>query len=185
MNFFRREKKNEEEELQAFYQNLQEMEQPPYEGDEQAEQPVQYQPGPVAPQIPGAEYGQPVLGSQLPAASRFEDYRRNATVVAQGTTFNGKLKSENNLYIEGTFDGELEAQDAVFIADTAQVNANVKATDVIVAGQLTGTVNASNRFHALASAQVSGQINSSVLVVEKQAAINCTFSMRNREERYA
>lgn len=116
-----------------------------------------------------------------PAMTPLEQYRKDATTVAKDTSFSGTLKSDGNLCIEGNFDGELEADATVFIADTAEVRATIHAREVIVAGTLDGTVDVRDRFHAMASAQVSGEINSRVLVVDEGSEINCHFTMKNRE----
>jgi cytoskeletal protein CcmA (bactofilin family) len=109
-----------------------------------------------------------------------DQYRQGATTVARDSSFSGTLKSDSNLFIEGNFDGELEANSTIFIADTAHVKADVRATDVIVAGKLDGTVTASDRFHAMPTARVSGEINSATLVVEQGSHVNCRFAMKSR-----
>ena len=115
--------------------------------------------------------------------SLLDKYRANATTVAKDTAFSGTLKSDGNLCIEGNFDGELEASATVFVAETANVKANIRATDVIVAGTIEGTVHAGDRFQAMPSARVSGEINSKTLVVEQGSRVNCQFAMKAREEK--
>lgn len=111
-----------------------------------------------------------------------EKYRQGAAMVAKDSAFTGTLKSNSNLCIEGSFDGELEAKETVFVASGAHVKADVRATDVIVAGSLDGTVAASGRFHVMPSAQVSGQIKSAVLVIDQGSHVNCRFAMSGRKE---
>lgn len=123
---------------------------------------------------------------QAPAAPEqdsWEKYRAGATMVAKDTSFKGSLATVGNLFIEGNFDGQLEARLTIVIAEGATVRADVRATDVIIAGVLDGTVDASNRFHALPTAQVTGKINSAVLVVEQGSTINCQFAMKPATER--
>lgn len=204
MQFFRRDSSSDEDkELEEFYRNLEAAEQAQQQEDtqqqEQSQQPQQEQS-----QLEQPQYGQQpqaqlqaepqptkdvsVTPQPEPSTATVTDpaeqYRQNATVIAKDTAFNGSLKSDSNLYIEGDFEGELEAQSTIFIAEAATVKADLRATDVVVAGKLTGTVDASNRFQAMASAQVSGEINSAVLVVEEEATINCSFAMKSREEYY-
>ncbi len=114
--------------------------------------------------------------------AKWEKYRAGATMVAKDTSFKGSLATEGNLFIEGNFDGQLEARSTIVIAEGATVKADVRATDVIIAGILNGTVDASNRFHAMPTAQVTGEINSAVLVVEQGSTINCRFAMKTPTE---
>ena len=125
------------------------------------------QPGPARPQI------------------NPESYRQGATTVGKDTSFNGTLKSEGNLYIEGNFDGELEARSTIFIAGGARVKASVRAADVIIAGTFDGAADASARFHAMPTARVTGEINTAILVVEQGSQINCRFAMKPRGEEKA
>ncbi|MDQ4077732.1 MAG: polymer-forming cytoskeletal protein [Chloroflexota bacterium] len=109
-------------------------------------------------------------------------FRRGATMVAKDSTFSGMLQSRGNLFIEGNFDGELDARDTVVIAETADVKADVRATDVIVAGRLDGTVDATGRFHAMPTARVAAEITSASLRIEQGSHIDCRFAMKAREE---
>ena len=108
--------------------------------------------------------------------------RQGATTVVRDTFFSGTLKSDSNLLIEGRFEGQLEATDTVFIAQGAQVKADVRATDVIVAGAMDGTVEASGLFHAMPSARVAGHINTALLVVDPDSHVSCRFTMKPRGE---
>lgn len=106
-------------------------------------------------------------------------YLQDATTVAAETTFEGTLETDRNLYIEGNCNGELQAAAAIVIAEGAHVNAHVRATDVIVAGTLRGSVEARNLFHAMPSACVSAAIDSARLAVEEGSHINCRFTIHS------
>lgn len=127
---------------------------------------------------------EPALPSPAEDAQRdmLEALRRNASAVAKDTSFSGTLKSDGNLYIEGHFEGQLEARDTIFIAESAEVKADLGATNVIVAGLLDGKVDASARFHAMPSARVAGDIRSAVLVVDRGSHINCRFAMKSARQ---
>lgn len=111
-----------------------------------------------------------------------EALRQNSTSVARDTSFSGTLKSDSNLYIEGHFEGELQARETIVIAQGAEVKANLGATNVIVAGVLDGTVDASGRFHAMPSARVAGDINTAILVVDQGSHVSCRFAMKPRKD---
>lgn len=146
------------------------------------------QPIPEEDESNGFAIPEPVMAAPTPVvpdAERSEDllekYRQGATTVAKDSSFKGSLKSDSNLTIEGNFDGELEARSTIFIAPGANVRADVvRASDVIVAGTLNGTVDASGRFHAMPSAEVTGEINSRILVVDQGSQVNCRFVMKAR-----
>ena len=117
-----------------------------------------------------------------PEQDLMQRLRQGATTVVRDTFFSGTLKSDSNLLIEGRFEGQLEAHDTIFIAQGAEVKADVRATDVIVAGTMDGTVEASGLFHAMPSAHVAGQINTALLVVDPDSFVSCRFTMQPRRE---
>lgn len=108
-----------------------------------------------------------------------QQFLRDATTVAADTTFEGTLETDRNLYIAGNCNGELQAAAAIVIAEGATVDAHVRATDVIVAGTLTGSVEAHNLFHVMPSACVSAAIDSARLAVEEGSRINCRFTIHS------
>ncbi|MFN8497371.1 MAG: polymer-forming cytoskeletal protein [Anaerolineae bacterium] len=121
----------------------------------------------------------------LPAATHddmLEMLRQNSTSVARDTSFSGTLKSDSNLYIEGRFEGELQARETIVIAEGAEVKAGLDATNVIVAGVLDGKVEASGLFHAMPSAHVAGDINTAVLVIDQGSHVSCRFAMKPRKD---
>ena len=117
-----------------------------------------------------------------PQQDLMQRLRQGATTVVRDTFFSGTLRSDSNLLIEGRFEGQLEAHETIFIAQGAEVKADVRATDVIVAGTMDGTVEASGLFHAMPSARVAGQIHTALLVVDPDSHVSCRFSMQPRGE---
>ncbi len=143
-------------------------------------------PGEGAPLSPAehAEVDEPPRAPSPQAkADNLDKYRQGATMVAKDSSFSGMLKSNSHLFIEGEFEGELEARETIVVADGARVKADVRAMDVIIAGTLDGKVQARGRFHAMPTSHVTGEIQSAVLVVDQGSEINCRFAMQPRKEK--
>ncbi|CAN5637139.1 hypothetical protein BH23CHL2_BH23CHL2_20130 [soil metagenome] len=104
--------------------------------------------------------------------------RRGTSIISLGTSFNGTLRSEDPLYIEGQFDGEIIASSDVTIAKGAQVNARIQAIRLTVAGHLSGTVACTDRFEAVETGIVSAEVLSPTFVVHDGATINGSLKMR-------
>jgi len=100
-----------------------------------------------------------------------------ATIVARDSSFNGKLKSEGSVRVEGSFDGELEASKSIYIAESARTNARLKASEVVIAGAFDGQVECDARVHLTPTARAKGQIKTAALVVEEGAVVDCHFNM--------
>ncbi len=130
----------------------------------------------------GFDMEEPAATLEAAHDDMLETLRQNSTSVARDTSFSGTLKSDSNLYIEGRFEGELQARDTIVIAEGAEVKAGLDATNVIVAGVLDGKVEASGLFHAMPSAHVAGDINTAILVIDQGSHVSCRFAMKPRKD---
>lgn len=103
--------------------------------------------------------------------------REDAAVVDKQTDVKGTLHSEGNVLVEGTFDGEIEAKQTVWIDKGALAQAKLMANDVVISGTFDGEIDCRHRLQIAATASVSGEIRTPVLVIEEGATVNCRFAM--------
>jgi cytoskeletal protein CcmA (bactofilin family) len=104
------------------------------------------------------------------------------TTVSSGTSLRGTLRSQDPLYIDGEFSGEIFASGDVMIAPGAHVSARVQAIRVTVAGLFEGSVACTDRFEVLETGSIRAQVFAPVFVVHDGATINGEFRMRVGEE---
>lgn len=100
------------------------------------------------------------------------------TTIAHDTAWRGTLRSSGPIRIEGAFEGEIITEQELFIADEAKVEANVRATSIIVAGQLSGQITCRGRLEVRSSGRVSGQIDAGRFVVQEGAFLGGQVRMR-------
>jgi cytoskeletal protein CcmA (bactofilin family) len=100
-----------------------------------------------------------------------DDRRESDTIVAQGTRFKGNAHVEGDLWIGGIVLGEVVCSDTLRVAQDSDVQANLRARDVVIAGEVRGDVQAENRVTLQSTAQVQGKLRAVVLVVEEGAAL--------------
>jgi cytoskeletal protein CcmA (bactofilin family) len=62
------------------------------------------------------------------------------TLIGLGTSFEGTLKADNGVQIEGTFKGELFCSGRLTITASANVRADIEGMDVYINGIVRGTV---------------------------------------------
>lgn len=74
----------------------------------------------------------------------------------KGCKISGKLFFEGPVKIDGQVDGQIDANDSVFIGDGAVVTAQIKAASVAVAGKVSGDITATKRIEIRPSAKVTG-----------------------------
>jgi cytoskeletal protein CcmA (bactofilin family) len=111
-----------------------------------------------------------VSASQQPA-------RAPAAVIDDKTEITGNLKSTGNVLIEGRFHGEVEATETIWVEPRAQSDGQLRANDAVISGAVDGEIDCRRRLQIAATAVVSGEIRTPILVIEDGATVNCRFSM--------
>lgn len=88
-----------------------------------------------------------------------------STVLGKETSFHGILNFTKPLEIAGEFDGEIESEGYLYVSEGAKVKANIKAGTVIVGGEITGNVTATQRLEMLPTGKVNGNIKTAKLQI--------------------
>ncbi|MBW3633090.1 MAG: polymer-forming cytoskeletal protein [Chloroflexi bacterium] len=109
--------------------------------------------------------------SAIPAADSL------TSVIAHTTTWNGALESSGSLHVHGRVDGSLTAQDDVYVAEEADVDATITAANVTIAGNVRGTIRCGERFEVLPRGRVAGDIHAPVIVIHEGAILVGEISM--------
>lgn len=102
-----------------------------------------------------------------------------ASIVSSGSTFQGSLKVDDSVRIEGQVTGEIEAHNTVYVAEGAQVDAKVRAAFVVIAGQFQGEVVCGERLEILPTGCVRALLTTKSLVVHEGAFIDGQIHMTN------
>lgn len=137
--------------------------------------------GDFASAAPASGEGGGIVGSPDPELPAVPVVDARTTVIAHDTTWKGDLDSQGTIHVHGRFEGAIRAGADVYIADDADVDANVIATNVVVAGLMKGSVRCSSRFEVLPSGRVSGDILAPTLVVHEGATLTGQFRMGAEE----
>lgn len=98
-----------------------------------------------------------------------------STVLGKETEFRGILTFKKSLQINGKFEGAIESEGYLLVAEGAEVKANLKALHVIIGGQVIGDVEAAEKVDLLETAQLTGNIKTKNLHVADGAVFegNC------------
>jgi len=85
-------------------------------------------------------------------------------------SFNGSLEGQEDIVIEGRYKGKISLpSSSLTIARGAKVEAEVRVRNLIIHGQLTGTVSASERTAISETAQMSGDIQTAKISISNGA----------------
>ncbi len=88
-------------------------------------------------------------------------------VLGANTRFDGQLKAQGNIRVDGYFDGSIETAGNVVIGQAARVNASIVANNVQVWGALQGRILASGRLEILPSGRVWGEVRVAALLIDE------------------
>lgn len=102
-----------------------------------------------------------------------------SSLVATEAVWEGKLRSEGDIRIEGTLRGEIDTASTLIVAANARVHGTVRARNVMLGGDVEGDITCEERLEILPGGSVRGQINSGTLVVHEGAYIDSNFHMRS------
>jgi cytoskeletal protein CcmA (bactofilin family) len=103
--------------------------------------------------------------------------RDEVTVIGSGAGLEGLLVSASALRIEGEVKGEIRAEGDVVVAESARVQAELRAQNVRIDGQFTGNVETAGRVQLGGAARVQGNIICGSLAVVEGAIFNGKTTM--------
>lgn len=128
---------------------------------------------PAAPRAEGDEEYE----SDLPAVPEMPGVDSQISVVAEGTLWKGDIEADGSVHVYGRVEGTLTAKEDIWLAEGADVQATVNARRVIVAGRISGTIRARDRFEALPQGVIDADVQSPSCVVHEGATINGKLTM--------
>ena len=104
------------------------------------------------------------------------------TIVGRGTLFEGVMKVDNSVRIDGTFKGELSCSGTLTIGQSGEAHAQLQGRDIYINGLVQGNVRG-DRVRLDSQARVVGDISSNALSISEGAIFqgNCSMEMANAE----
>ncbi len=89
------------------------------------------------------------------------------------------FKDPVNLRINGSFEGKLDTKGSLTIGENAKVKANIQGDRIVIAGKITGDVNATHSISVIAPALIRGNLTTPRLSVTEGAVIEGQITMLN------
>lgn len=145
------------------------------------------EPGPDAGGYSFGDYGQGQRGmvpdvEDQPPVPEMPSIDSQVSVIARDTFWKGELDSDGSMHVHGRVEGTLRARDDIWIAEGAEVNANISARRVVVGGTVNGTIQATDRFEALPQGNIGADVHAPTFVVHEGATINGQLRMGSGNE---
>ena len=80
------------------------------------------------------------------------------TIIGQGTTVIGELKSKGTIRVEGVVSGRIHSEDSIVVQETGRVKADLYAGQVTIAGEVEGNIFAQDRLEIATNGKLIGDI---------------------------
>jgi cytoskeletal protein CcmA (bactofilin family) len=108
--------------------------------------------------------------------------RRNASeqisgFLDKGTNVTGELEYSGTLRIDGNFHGSINTADILIVGEHALVHADIKVGEIEVHGKVFGNIESTRRVEIFPSGQVSGEIQTPILIMAPGAMLDGKTSM--------
>ncbi len=100
------------------------------------------------------------------------------TLIAANTLFEGKIKTEGSIRIDGKFVGEVTAKSNAAIGSSGNIEGNLTARNITIAGRISGTVNATEKLVLESKSIMQGDIRAARLVVDEGATFDGRCDMK-------
>ena len=95
------------------------------------------------------------------------DQNGEVTIVGAGARLEGNVVSAGSLRIDGQVKGQINAEGDVALSPQSQVEADIRAQNVSVAGAFKGNIIVKGKAHLARGGRVDGNITSKTLVIEE------------------
>ena len=103
------------------------------------------------------------------------------THIGKLVVFKGELSSPEDLRFDGTLSGHLDVDEGTLeLGETATVDADIQAKQVIVHGTVRGSIAARDRIELTATAKVTGTLTAERVVIADGASFNGGVYMGRR-----
>ncbi len=100
--------------------------------------------------------------------------------LGSNSNFKGELNVKGTLRVDGTVDGQLEA-DHVILSESAMVKGTIKAKKIIIGGKMEGNVSAQELVEIKSKGEVLGDIFTRKLTIIEGGEVNGKIEMKKEE----
>lgn len=87
--------------------------------------------------------------------------------LGEGSEFEGKLKFEGTVCIDGKFKGEINSAGTLIIGAGAEVEGEIVVDSCLIVGKLNGNITASTKLEMHTPAIVKGNVSSPILIIQE------------------
>ena len=99
--------------------------------------------------------------------------------LGEGTEFEGKLSFMGSVRLDGRFKGEIFSEGTLVVGDSAFIEGDIEVSEIIVSGEIKGSMVASKRIEIRAPGKVFGNIQSPIVIIDEGVIFEGTCKMQS------
>jgi cytoskeletal protein CcmA (bactofilin family) len=99
------------------------------------------------------------------------------TLVGEGSHFEGRIKSEASLRVEGMITGDIECTGDVTVGERGVVKSNIAARNIIIAGSVHGNIVTKGTLKITATGKLYGNTTAASLMIDEGGIFQGTSKM--------
>lgn len=105
----------------------------------------------------------------------------STTLIGADSSFEGVYKGRESICIEGEFTGTIQGTNNVYVHEGARVKADIKATFVMVHGEVKGNITSEEEINIGATGRVDGDVETKSLTVVTGGCLNGQCRMAEKD----
>lgn len=111
--------------------------------------------------------------SAHPGASMQPHASSAPATVNQRIKIKGEVSGQGDFFVDGELEGKVRISDGTFtVGPNARVTAEIEAQQIVVAGEVVGSLKAHERIQVLSTGKVTGEIDTRGIVIEDGAVLH-------------
>ena len=96
-----------------------------------------------------------------------------AAAVSHGIKVKGEISGQGDLFFDGEFEGSITLADGTFtVGPNARVTAEIEAPEIIVRGEVIGSLKARERVHIWSTGKLTGDLDSRGIMIDDGAVLH-------------
>jgi len=107
------------------------------------------------------------------------------TIIGKGSTFEGSLKVQSTLRVDGKVKGNVTTSDSLVVGKDGMIDGEISVRNAIVGGKLKGKLIASGKVVLEANSAFKGELKTTKLVIDEGALFegNCSMGPVTEEKK--
>jgi cytoskeletal protein CcmA (bactofilin family) len=130
--------------------------------------------------------------SPNPASQHFPDAAAQSNSspapvnVNRGIKIKGEISGQGDFFIDGAFEGKVHLTDGTFtVGPNASVTAEIEAREIIIRGEMIGTLKARERVHIASTGRLTGNMDTRGIMIEDGAVLHSKVAVPHSAPRAA